>query len=105
MLTKGSLRDEWGIILQICRKVTTSLLEAGLDKNYAPVSVHWDSQALHRPYVRNQLSPLTQIRSCEITICVNNFCEEEVFSCVADHIDVSLSVQPVIFVTCLSDNK
>lgn len=30
-------------------------------------------------------------------------CECE--KCVVDHINVSLSVQPVIFITCLSDNK
>lgn len=57
VLTKGSLRDEWGLLLHMCGNVATSLLEAGLDKNFAPLSVHWDSQALHRPYVGIKLSP------------------------------------------------
>lgn len=57
MLTKGSLRDEWGLLLHMCKKVTTSLLEEDLDKNYVPVLVHWDSQALHRPYVEIKRSP------------------------------------------------
>lgn len=50
-------KNVWGFFLHMCRKVTTSLLEAGLDKNYAPVLVHWDSQALRRPYVEIKLSP------------------------------------------------
>lgn len=52
-----SKRMYGGFFLHMCRKVTTSLLEAGLDKNYAPVLVHWDSQALRRPYVEIKLSP------------------------------------------------
>lgn len=47
-----------GSLFCICaEKMTTSLLEASLDKNYVPVSIHWDSQALHRPYVGIKLSP------------------------------------------------
>lgn len=47
-----------GVLFCICaEKTTTSLLEAGLDKNYVPVSMHLDSQALHRPYVGIKRSP------------------------------------------------